>query len=65
MPHHFTRNTVSVEFYCGKCGKRTQYRIDDGRKGPCLSCIAKLEEKHEHSPPPAAEQQGLFAEKKS
>jgi len=64
MTEHFTRNTVSAEFWCGKCSKRTQHRIDDRRKGPCLECIAKLEAQHtEHadSPkPPADEQQLLF-----
>lgn len=43
MTQHFTRNTVSAEFWCGKCKKRTQHRIDGGRKGPCLECIARLE----------------------
>jgi hypothetical protein len=47
MPEHFTRNTVSAEFWCGKCQKRTQHRIDDKRKGPCLNCIAKLNAQHE------------------
>lgn len=43
MTQHFTRSTVSASFYCSKCGKMTQHRIDGGRKGPCLECIAKLE----------------------
>lgn len=43
MTEHFTRNTVSVAFYCGRCERTTQHRIDSGRKGPCLECIAKLE----------------------
>jgi len=46
MTEHFTRNTVSSGFYCGKCGKVTQHRIDRGRKGPCLECITKLDAKH-------------------
>jgi ribosomal protein L44E len=51
MTQHFTRNTVSVAFYCPKCQKFTQHRIDHekagaGRKGPCLDCIAKLEVEH-------------------
>jgi hypothetical protein len=49
MPEHFTRNTVSAEFYCAKCERRTQHRIDDTRKGPCLDCIAHLEEVHTNS----------------
>ena len=43
MTQHFTRNTISVEFYCSKCGKPTQHRIDGVKKGPCLECIARLE----------------------
>lgn len=46
MPEHFTGNTISATFWCGKCHRRTQHRIDDHRKGPCLDCIARLEEKH-------------------
>ena len=60
MPQHFTLNTVSASFYCGKCEKFTQHRIDKGRKGPCLVCIAKLEAQHGKAPKPAAEQQELF-----
>jgi hypothetical protein len=44
MTQHFTRNTVSAPFYCAKCAKSTQHRIDGGRKGPCLECIAKLDQ---------------------
>jgi hypothetical protein len=46
MPEHFSANTVSAAFYCAKCQKRTQHRIDDHRKGPCLDCIAKLDKLH-------------------
>ena len=59
MSEHFTRNTVSAEFWCPKCQKRTQHRIDDRRKGPCLECIAKLE--REHAAKPREEQTKLFA----
>jgi hypothetical protein len=60
MPEHFSANTVSAAFYCPKCEKRTQHRIDDHRKGPCLECIAKLEKLHAVKPEP--ERQGvLFA----
>ena len=47
MTQHFTRNTVSAEFFCPKCQKKTQHRIDDRRKGPCLVCIAKLDQLYE------------------
>ena len=43
MREHFTRSTVSAAAWCGKCQKRTQHRIDDGRIGPCLVCIAKYD----------------------
>jgi len=44
MTQHFTRTTVSADFHCSKCKRVTQHRIDDGRKGPCLECIARLDE---------------------
>jgi ribosomal protein L44E len=46
MTQHFTRSTVSSAFYCSKCGKVTQHRIDDRRKGPCLDCIDRLNRQH-------------------
>jgi len=62
MTEHFTRNTVSASFYCGKCGKPTAHRIDSGRKGPCLECIARLEQEHAKAVKPEEEkQQELFA----
>ena len=61
MTQHFTRNTVSAAFYCGKCGETTQHRIDGGRKGPCLDCIAKLEAQERSKPAePTAAQPNLF-----
>lgn len=51
MTQHYTRSTVSADAYCKKCGKRTQHRVDSdqmqGRLGPCLECIARLEAEHE------------------
>lgn len=63
MTQHFTRSTVSAAFYCPKCGKQTQHRIDHadnggGRKGPCLECIARLEAQHVESVKPEVERQG-------
>lgn len=61
MTQHFTRATVSAGFYCGKCGKVTQHRIDDRRKGPCLECIARLDAQHTKTPQPeTAKQKGLW-----
>ena len=60
MTEHFTRSTVSAAFYCGKCKKVTQHRIDDRRKGPCLECIAR----YDNAPKVAKaepEQKELFA----
>jgi len=58
VTQHFTRSTVSAAFYCSKCGKSTQHRIDDCRKGPCLECIARLEVEHKAPKKAAPEKQG-------
>ena len=47
MTQHFTRNTISAEFYCAKCGHMTQHEIHGGRKGPCTECRERLERQHE------------------
>jgi hypothetical protein len=60
MTEHFTRNTVSSAFYCGKCGKVTQHRIDGVRKGPCLECIVRLDQQHD-PPKPEVEKQQQFS----
>lgn len=63
MTQHFTRSTVSASFYCSKCGRFTQHRIDAGRKGPCTECIARLEQSHGAAPKVKADpdaQQTLF-----
>lgn len=39
MPHHFTKNTISASFWCNKCGKETEHRVDNGRRGPCIPCM--------------------------
>jgi hypothetical protein len=36
MPEHYTRNTLECTAWCAKCQKMTQYRVDGGRRGPCL-----------------------------
>ena len=59
MTEHFTRSTISAAFFCSKCGKQTQHRIDDCRKGPCLECIAR----YDNAPklePEVERQQNLF-----
>jgi hypothetical protein len=60
MSEHFTRNTLSAAFYCSKCGKVTQHRIDDRRKGPCLECIRRLNAEHDEVKPPKQTQEKLF-----
>jgi len=62
MTQHFTRLTVSSAFYCSKCGKVTQHRIDDKRKGPCLGCIARLDQQHDAPKPEVNKQSNLFGE---
>ena len=60
MTQHFTRLTVSAAFYCGKCGKQTQHRIDSGRKGPCLECIARYDNAPKVVKPEEEKQEELF-----
>jgi hypothetical protein len=60
MTEHFTRSTVSATFYCAKCGRTTQHRIDDRRKGPCLECIARLQAQHD-AKAEAEKQEELFS----
>ncbi len=63
MAQHFTRNTVSAQAYCPKCGKQTMHRVDDRRIGPCLECIARLEHEHEETTKTAIESQGDLFQK--
>jgi hypothetical protein len=44
MTQHYTRNTVSAAHFCPKCGRVTQHRIDDRRKGPCLECMKRYDD---------------------
>jgi hypothetical protein len=48
MPEHYSRNTVEASVWCKKCGENTMHRVDQdaqqGRLGPCLKCIDKLQE---------------------
>jgi ribosomal protein L44E len=45
MPEHYTKDTVQVSVWCNPCNKHTMHRVDHGRRGPCLECMAKQEEK--------------------
>lgn len=67
MTQHFTRSTVSAAFYCSKCRKVTQHRIDHfgeqaGRKGPCLDCIARYDNAPKVAKPELAKQEHLWKE---
>lgn len=42
MPEHFTKSTIEASYWCARHGKETRHRIDNGRRGPCLLCIAEL-----------------------
>jgi hypothetical protein len=43
MPEHYTRNTLEVTAWCARCQRDTQHRVDGGRRGPCLECLARLD----------------------
>lgn len=60
MTQHFTSSTVSASFYCKKCEKFTQHRIDTNRKGPCLGCIERLEKQHALVKPKVEDEQQRF-----
>jgi len=47
MTKHFTRNTVSADAWCAKCQKRTQHQVCGVKLGPCLQCVARLDELYE------------------
>jgi hypothetical protein len=60
MGEHYTKNTVSVTQFCKKCWWVTPHRVDNGRLGPCLTCIVKLGNQAEAKKEPAATQRGLW-----
>jgi ribosomal protein L44E len=62
MAEHYTKNTVQVQAYCNKCRRQTSHRVNGGRKGSCLECVAKLEKEHaaRANEAPPAEQSKLF-----
>jgi hypothetical protein len=47
MAEHYTRSTNWVMARCSKCKRDTAHRVDDRRKGPCLTCIDKREAEHQ------------------
>lgn len=60
---HYTKNTVSVYAWCGQCKGQTPHRVDNGRRGPCLTCIDRLDKKQDRAAVRAIkhEQASLFA----
>jgi hypothetical protein len=62
VAEHYTKSTVSATAWCKKCGGFKSHRIDGGRVGPCLTCVASTagELKFEAAPARAAKQVGLF-----
>lgn len=58
MPEHYTRNTLTATCWCNKCGRNTEHRIDDGRRGPCLEHSVPVKPK-----PAESKQKSLFKEK--
>jgi ribosomal protein L44E len=47
MPEHYPKNTIEATGWCNKCNALTQHRVDGGRRGPCLTCMAKREKQNE------------------
>ena len=43
MPEHYSKAVVQVSVWCKVCHKDTMHRVDSGRRGPCLECLAKNE----------------------
>lgn len=62
MPQHYPKDTVAVQVWCNPCHKETMHRVDAGRRGPCLECMAKREQEAKDRPKPApvAHQEKLF-----
>lgn len=63
---HYTKNTVSVTRWCGRCCANTPHRVDGGRMGPCLNCIEKAarlkaENQARAQRPEPAKQEALFS----
>jgi|SRR5215475_12268966 len=58
---HYTKSTVQAKLYCRKCGDWTMHRVDGGRKGPCLKCMARWERiLKQPKPVPAPKQEEMF-----
>lgn len=60
MAQHYPRSTVSAAAWCKKCEKQTQHRVDDRRLGPCMECMAALDQQHVKPKIEAPRQGALF-----
>jgi ribosomal protein L44E len=62
MSEHYTLGTVSASAYCAKCGKFTQHRVDNRRRGPCIACMDReaIDATRRKLEAPRAVQGGLF-----
>jgi hypothetical protein len=58
MRNFYTKNTVEAPNWCRKCGRETQWKIDDGRPTYCMVCHDKYEPPKEPEKQP--EQGDLF-----
>jgi formylmethanofuran dehydrogenase subunit E len=58
-PQHYTKNTVEASIWCNACGKKTAWRIADGRRQYCIVCYEKKRPNTEKAKP-IAEQGKLF-----
>jgi hypothetical protein len=57
---HYTKATVSAQVWCNVCGRETEHRIDNGRRGPCLNPDHARQPKLVDIAAPAAVQDSLF-----
>lgn len=58
MAEHYTKLTTEASAWCNRCAKSTMHRVDNGRRGPCLDCLKKLDQVK--AAPPAPQQTRMF-----
>lgn len=54
---HYTKNTVESSEWCNTCGKKTPWRILQGKRGYCIPCYDAKASKPEE---PVERQTDLF-----
>jgi hypothetical protein len=62
VSEHYTKNTIEASAWCDRCHRATMHRVDNGRRGPCLECMARPEAEPDSTrrKPPAGVQMDLF-----